>query len=500
MLDFDLLSVQEARNLLQKAREAQKKLTELTQEQIDRIVENMALEAEKHASILAQMATEETGFGNGTDKTTKNLFAAKEVYAAIKDMKTVGIIGIDEDKQVWEIAEPVGVIAGVVPSTNPTSTIIFKSLIAVKSRNAIVFSPHPSALKCSLEAAKIMAKAAEEAGAPENIIQCMEYPSLSGTNELMSHKITDLILATGGPGMVKAAYSSGKPAYGVGPGNVPVYIHTSADLDQAARYIVESKSFDYGTICASEQAIVVEREIKHAFIDKLKKYGAYLLSETEKERVESVILVGGTLNPKIVGKSPQAIGKMVGLSFPTDVRVLIGEEKEIGKDIPFAIEKLSPILALYTVDGWEEGCDVCIRLLEVGGLGHTLGIHCQDHEIIKAFALKKPASRIVVNSGTTFGGIGATTGIFPSLTLGCGSYGNNITSDNIGPQHLMNVKRVAFGIKEMNNNTKSTSFESIKETNTSEIEKNASADQGSNLTISREEITAIVKRILAEIK
>ncbi len=261
------------------------------------------------------MAAEETGFGNETDKTIKNIFAAKEVYAAIKDMKTVGIIGTDENKQVWEIAEPVGVIAGVIPSTNPTSTIIFKSLIAVKSRNAIVFSPHPSALKCSLEAAKIMAKAAKEAGAPENIIQCMEYPSLPGTRELMSHKLTDVILATGGPAMVKAAYSSGKPAYGVGPGNVPVYVHTSADLDQAARHIIESKSFDYGTICASEQAVVVEREIKQDFIDKLKKYGAYLLSEMEKERIESILLTGGTLNPKIVGKSPQAIGKMAGLFF-----------------------------------------------------------------------------------------------------------------------------------------------------------------------------------------
>ncbi|OQO98774.1 acetaldehyde dehydrogenase (acetylating) [Geobacillus sp. 44B] len=500
MADFDLLSVQEARNLLQRAREAQKKLAELSQEQIDRIVENMALEAEKHASFLARMATEETGFGNETDKTTKNLFAAKEVYAAIKDMKTVGIIGIDENKQVWEIAEPVGVIAGVVPSTNPTSTIIFKSLIAVKARNAIVFSPHPSALKCSLEAAKIMAKAAQDAGAPKNIIQCMEYPSLPGTRELMSHKLTDVILATGGPGMVKAAYSSGKPAYGVGPGNVPVYVHTSADLDQAARHIIESKAFDYGTICASEQAVVVEREIKQAFMDKLKKYGAYLLSETEKERVESIILTEGSLNPKIVGKSPQAIGKMAGLSFPTEVKVLVGEEKEIGKNIPFAIEKLSPILALYTVDGWEEGCDVCIRLLETGGLGHTLGIHCQDHAVIKAFALKQPASRIVVNSGTTFGGIGATTGIFPSLTLGCGSYGNNITSDNIGPQHLMNVKRVAFGIREMNNTTKSETLQSVKITDVSETGKNVSIDQGGNLTISREEITEIVKRILAEMK
>ncbi|MGG3921838.1 acetaldehyde dehydrogenase (acetylating) [Geobacillus thermodenitrificans] len=500
MTDLDLLSIQEARNLLQKAKEAQKKLAELPQDQIDRIVECMALKAEKHASFLARMATEETGFGNETDKTTKNLFAAKEVYTAIKDMKTVGIISVDENKQVWEIVEPVGVIAGIIPSTNPTSTIIFKSLIAVKARNAIVFSPHPSALKCSLETAKIMANAAQEAGAPKEIIQCMEYPSLPGTKELMSHKLTDMILATGGPGMVKSAYSSGKPAYGVGPGNVPVYVHTSANLDQAAQHIIESKSFGYGTICASEQAVVVEREIKQAFIDKLKKYGAYLLSKTEKEKVESIILTGGTLNSKIVGKSPQAIGKMVGLSFPKDVKVLVGEEEKIGKDVPFAVEKLSPILALYTVDGWEEGCDVCTRLLEIGGLGHTFGIHCKDHAVINAFALKQPASRIIVNSGTTFGGIGATTAIFPSLTLGCGSYGNNITSDNIGAQHLMNVKRVAFGIREMNYAAKNEIVQSTEMTDFSGIEKKISMDQGGNFTISREEIAEIVKRILADMK
>ncbi|MBB5323089.1 acetaldehyde dehydrogenase (acetylating) [Anoxybacillus tepidamans] len=489
ILDFDLLSVQEARNLLQKAKEAQKKLVKLNQEQVDRIVKNMALKAEKDARRLAKIATEETGFGNEFDKMTKNLFAAKEVYEAIKDMKTVGIINIDDQKQVWEIAEPVGIIAGIVPSTNPTSTIIFKSLIAIKSRNAIVFSPHPSALKCSLEAAKIMAKAAEEAGAPANVIQCMEHPSLPGTNELMSHSITDLILATGGPGMVKAAYSCGKPAYGVGPGNVPVYVHESANLESAAQSIVKSKSFDYGTICASEQAVIVDKKIKQAFIHQLQKHGAYLLSETEKAKVASVILRGGSLNSRIVGKSPRAIGEMVGLSFPENIKVLIGEEKEIGKNIPFAVEKLSPILALYTVENWEEGCDVSIQLLEVGGLGHTLGIHSQDREVIKAFALKKPASRIIVNSGTTFGGIGATTGIFPSLTLGCGSYGNNITSDNIGPQHLLNIKRVAFGIREMN-------AEHVQPSKTIEEENKIL----SNIAINQEEIVKIVKRILEEIK
>ncbi|MGJ7913019.1 acetaldehyde dehydrogenase (acetylating) [Neobacillus sp. LXY-1] len=448
-LDQDLLSIQEVRCRLDQAAKAQEKLEQLSQDEIDLIVKRMSEAAVANAEQLAQMAVEETGFGNVKDKRSKNLFAAEQVYEAIKDLKTVGIISEDRVKKVWEVAEPVGVIAGILPSTNPTSTIIFKSLIAVKARNAIVFSPHPSALNCCLEAARVMSQAAIAAGAPNEAIQCLETPTMEASKELMTHKLTDLILATGGPGMVKSAYSSGKPAYGVGPGNVPVYVHKSSNLQKAAKQIVESKSFDYGTICASEQAVVIDEDVKDVFLQELEKYGAYRLNASEKERLSGLILKNYSLNVQIVGKSPTKLAELAGFSVPSTTRILVGEEVDVGKNIPFSLEKLSPILAIYTVKDWEEGCALCLKLLEVGGLGHTLGIHVADEGIIREFALKKPAGRIVVNSGTTFGGIGATTGIFPSLTLGCGTYGNNITSDNIGPQHLMNIKRVAFGIREM---------------------------------------------------
>jgi acetaldehyde dehydrogenase (acetylating) len=480
-LDLDLLSIQEVRNKLQLAKEGQEKLEEFSQTQIDRIVEKMCDEATKSAVLLAELAVAETGFGNVSDKETKNLFAAVNVYEAIKDMKTVGIIHQDEKSTVWEVAEPVGVIAGIIPSTNPTSTIIFKSLISIKARNAIVFSPHPSALNCCLKAAKIMHDAAVSAGAPPNLIQCLENPSPEAAKELMTHKKTNLILATGGPGLVKAAYSSGKPAYGVGPGNVPVYVHRSADVTRAARHIIESKSFDYGTICASEQAVVVDREVKESLVQQLRKNGAYFLLPSEKERFAQLIMKDNGLNPKSVGKSAEVLGELAGVSVPKGTKVLVAEEAEISKTTPFAIEKLSPLLALYTVDNWRDGCEICMKLLAAGGLGHTLGIHAEEDEVIRAFALKKPASRIVVNSGTTFGGIGATTGIFPSMTLGCGTFGNNITSDNIGPQHLMNIKRVAFGIREMKQDTK-------------QVEGNH------ELEISEEEITKIVMQIISQLK
>ncbi|WP_083979347.1 acetaldehyde dehydrogenase (acetylating) [Bacillus alveayuensis] len=447
--DIDLQSIQEVRDYLEQAKSAQKIIEKMTQSEIDRIVESMVDAAREEAERLAVMAVEETGFGNVPDKMVKNLFAANDVYNAIKDMKTVGVIRRDEQNRVWEVAHPVGIVAGIVPSTNPTSTAIFKALIAVKARNAIIFSPHPSAAKCTAEAAKIMQEAAERAGAPKGLISCITQPTLPATNELMRHKLTDVILATGGISMVKAAYSSGKPAYGVGPGNVPIYIHESADISTAVRKIMESKTFDNGTICASEQALVVDQSIKERVVSEFKEQGTYFLNEEEKQKVASIIMVNGALNAKIVGKSPQVIAEMAGIEIPSDTKLLIAEETNVGKEYPFSIEKLSPILAFYTVKDWHEGSDICVKLLELGGLGHTLGIHAEDEKIIEAFAIDKPVARIIINSGTTFGGIGATTAIQPSLTLGCGSFGNNITSDNIGPQHLLNIKRVAYGIREM---------------------------------------------------
>ncbi|TCP31547.1 acetaldehyde dehydrogenase [Scopulibacillus darangshiensis] len=484
MLDKDLSSVQEVRSFLKTAHTAQKKLEKMTQNQIDRLIQTMSDAAKNHAYTLAEMAVYETGYGKAEDKLTKNLFAANTIYDAIKDKKTVGIINRDENNRVWEIAQPVGVIAGIVPSTNPTSTVIFKALIAVKAGNAIVFSPHPSAAKCTSETAKILQQAASQAGAPDGLITCVTQPSLAAANELMTHQLTNVILATGGSGMVKAAYSSGKPAYGVGPGNVPVYIHSSADVQRAVHHIVESKTFDNGTICSSEQAIVVDKKIKRKVKEEFKRKGVYFLDDHEKKQVASIILINGSLNPKIVGKSPQAIAEMAGILVPPSAKALIAEEESVGKDYPFSVEKLAPILALYTVENWETANRFCEELLKLGGLGHSMGIHAEDQQIIEKFGLEKHVSRLIVNAGTTFGGIGATTGLQPSMTLGCGSFGNNITSDNIGPQHLMNIKRLAFGIQEM------------------EKEEPAIPRQqsNSNVTISKEEVAQIVKSVLQEMQ
>ncbi|WP_339228975.1 acetaldehyde dehydrogenase (acetylating) [Aeribacillus sp. FSL K6-2833] len=447
--DIDLQSIQEVRNYLEEAKTAQKIMAKMTQSEIDHIVESMVKAAREEAERLAAMAVEETGFGNVPDKTVKNLFAANDVYNSIKDVKTVGIIRRDDENRVWEVAQPVGIVAGIVPSTNPTSTVIFKSLIAVKAGNAIIFSPHPAAAKCTTEAARIMQEAAERAGAPKGLILCITQPTLAATNELMKHKLTDVILATGGPGLVRAAYSSGKPAYGVGPGNVPVYIHESANIEKAVELIIESKTFDYGTICASEQALLVDESIKEKVVAEMTKQGAYFLNEEEKRKVESIILVNGGLNAKIVGKSPQVIAEMAGIEVPSEAKVIVAEETGVGKEYPFSIEKLSPTLAFYTVKDMQAASELAQKLLDAGGLGHTVGIHAEDEKVIEAYTIDKPAGRIIVNAGTTFGAIGATVNVKPSLTLGCGAIGNNVTSDNVTVNHLFNIKRVAFGVRQM---------------------------------------------------
>lgn len=486
-LDVDLQSVQEVRQYLFAAKEAQQQLLNKSQSQIDQIVQSMAETAKTEAGRLAALAVDETGYGRVADKTVKNLFAANEVYQAIKEMKTVGIIHRDEQNRVWEIAQPVGVIAGIVPSTNPTSTVIYKALISVKAGNAIVFSPHPQAAKCTKEAARLMQEAAERAGAPAGLISCITQPTMAASQELMRHACTDVILATGGMAMVKAAYSSGKPAYGVGPGNVPVYIHASADIPAAIRQIMQSKTFDYGTICASEQSLVVDKTIKRKVVAELKRQGAYFLDDHETKRVAAIIMKDGGLNAAIVGKSPQAIAELAGILVPEDAKLLMAEETGIGREYPYSIEKLAPILTLYTATDSQEASSICQRLLALGGLGHTLGIHCQDTQAIEAFVLDKPASRIVVNTGTTFGGIGATTGILPSLTLGCGSLGNNVSSDNIGPQHLFNIKRVAFGLREM-------------KLDEADRVTPAVATAPAAQAISREEIADIIKSVLLELQ
>lgn len=449
-LDKDLRSIQEVRDLIKKAKEAQAKLAAMTQEQIDAIVKAVADAGYANREKLAKMANEETGFGRWQDKIIKNAFASKQVYDSIKDMKTVGILKDDQAHKVMEVAVPVGVIAGLIPSTNPTSTVIYKALIALKAGNSIVFSPHPNALKCILETVKVISEAAVQAGCPEGAIGVMSVPTIQGTDQLMKHKDVALILATGGTAMVKAAYSSGTPAIGVGPGNGPAFIEKSANIPLAVKRIMDSKTFDNGTICASEQSVVVEACSKEAVVAEFKKQGAYFLTKEQSAQLGKFIMrANGTMNPQIVGRSVDHIAKLANLDIPAGTRVLIAEETQVGPKVPYSREKLAPILAFYTEDNWEAACERCIEILHGEGAGHTMVIHSENEEIVRQFALKKPVSRLLVNTPGTLGGIGATTAIAPALTLGCGAVGGSSTSDNISPLNLMNIRRVAYGLREM---------------------------------------------------
>jgi acetaldehyde dehydrogenase (acetylating) len=442
-IDKDLTSVQQARDLVAAAYSAQKIFGTFSQERVDAIVDAMARAALADKDRLGKLAVEETGYGLPKDKAEKNRFAAEDIHNFFRSLKTVGII--NETENLIEIADPRGVVCGIVPSTNPTSTAIFKVLIALKSRNGIVLSPHPSASGCINETVRVMREAAESAGAPSGLIGCLSVSTLQGTEELMKHKLTAVILATGGIGLVRAAYSSGKPAFGVGPGNVPVLVERSADLNKAIADILASKTFDYGTICASEQAVVVESVIDKQARAQFLAQGAHFCSPEETAKLETLIMLPTRgLNPKVVGKSPQVIAQMAGFTVAPDVRCLLVEPRGVGRDHPLSIEKLSPVLAYYTADSWQSGSDLCDAILHFGGMGHTIGIHSQNREIIKQFGLRQPASRIVVNTPTTQGAIGLTTNLPPSMTLGCGSWGGNVTSDNVSPLHLMDIKRIAF--------------------------------------------------------
>lgn len=444
-VDYDLRSIQEARDLVSLGSKAAKELASFTEEQIDRILVNMVKVAQENNVKLAQMAVEETGFGKVVDKTYKNHLGSTLTYEAIKNMKTIGIIEEDPVNQVISIAEPMGLVLGIIPSTNPTSTTMFKALIAIKGRNSIVFSPHPSALKCTLEAANLMRQAAVDAGAPANIINCVTLPSMNSTNEMMKNDKVDIIIATGGPGLVKAAYSSGKPALGVGAGNTPAYIERTADVAKAVQDIVLSKTFDNGTICASEQAVVVEECIRDEVIAEFKRRGAYFMTEEECKKVCNVIFINGhTMNGKLVGRDASVIAQAAGISIPQGTTILIGEQCGVGKDYPLSYEKLLPVLGFYTVKDWKEACNICIGLLQ-NGIGHTLSLHTRNKDIVREFSVK-PASRILVNTGSSQGGTGASTGLIPSFTLGCGTWGGSSTTENVSPMHLLNIKKVAYGI------------------------------------------------------
>ena len=449
-LDKDLASLQEMRTLVRNAKAAQKEYAKLPQEKIDQVTLALARRMEKESRELARLAVEETGYGNVPDKTVKNLFASKILYESIKDMKTVGFIKEDPERKIYEIGIPVGVIAGLVPSTNPTSTAIYKSIISLKAGNAVVLSPHPAAKNCILAAVNGMRQVLVEEGVPEDLISCISIPTMEATDGLMKHEDVNLILATGGSAMVKAAYSSGTPALGVGPGNVPVFVERTADIELAAKRIVQGKAFDNGVICASEQAIVVEGCIFERTLEELKKQGCYFLTASEKALVDKVIqLPHGALNAKIVGKTAVEIADMAGLKVPAETKVLLAEETGVGRAYPFSREKLSPLLALYVEPDWQRACEKCIEILEYGGEGHSLGIHSNNEKIIREFALKKPASRILVNSSTTHGAIGATTNLAPAMTLGCGAVGGSATSDNITPMHLIDIRRMAYGVREV---------------------------------------------------
>lgn len=449
-LDRDLQSIQEVRDLVANAKKAQKELSKLSQEQIDRIICEIAKDCAANAQTLAKMAVEETGFGVWEDKVLKNLLGSTITYDYCKNMKTVGIIKEDNGDGIIEVGVPMGVVAALIPSTNPTSTTMYKSIISIKAGNAIVISPHPNAKNCILETVRIIQAAAKRAGAPDNVVQSIALTTIEATNTLLKHRDIGVILATGGEAMVRAAYSSGNPAIGVGPGNGPAYIEKTADIPMAVKRIFDSKTFDNGTICASEQSIVAEHCIKDKVVAEVKRQGGYFLNEEESLKVSRFILrANGTMNPKIVGKSAQVIAEMAGISIPEGTRVLVSEQTEVSKTNPYSREKLCPILAFYTENNWEEACERCMEILYNEGVGHTMTIHSQDKNVIREFALQKPVSRLLVNTPGALGGVGATTNLAPALTLGCGAVGGSATSDNITPLNLINIRRVAFGAKEL---------------------------------------------------
>ncbi len=444
-MDKDLASIQEARDLVAAAHAAWQAWSHASQEQVDRVCAAMAEAGYQASERLGRLAQEETGYGVALHKKLKNQFGSRNVWESIRDVKTVGVIRHDPARRLYEIAWPMGVVAALVPSTNPTSTAFFKCLIAVKARDAIVVAPHPAAQRCTFDAVETMRLAAEGAGAPPGLISCLEQISLPGTQELMSHRHTAVILATGGTAMVRAAHSTGKPAYGVGPGNVPVYVDRSADVDKAARYIVASKAFDYSTICATEQSVVADRPISARLLERMRAEGAYLCDPAETDLLRRALFhPDGSINTAVVGKSPQFVAGYAGFAIPADRRILLVPLARVGRDEPLSHEKLTTVLGWYVVDGWEQGCDTSIDIINTGGRGHTQIIHANDEKVIMAFGLEKPVFRILVNTMGTLGAIGLTAGVMPSMTLGSGGVGGAITGDNITAAHLINVKRLAY--------------------------------------------------------
>jgi acetaldehyde dehydrogenase (acetylating) len=449
-LDRDLASIQEARRLLEAASRAQAAWAFSTQEDTDRVCEAMARAAAANAEHLARLARDETGMGRYEDKVLKNRFAAEDVWRAYRPLRTRGILRVFPDARVKELAIPMGVVAAVTPSTNPTSTAIYKAIIAVKAGNAIVFSPHPRATGCVVETVRILSEAARAAGAPPGLVGCMRTVTLEGTHELMRHALTAVILATGGAALVRAAYSAGKPAFGVGPGNVPAIIERTADVEKAVADIVTGKSFDNGLLCSAENSIICDAPLEHAVLGRLPENRAYVCSAEEKRRLERTLAPGGRLDTSLAGQDAPLIARRAGFEVPPDTRVLVVRLERVGRDVePLSIEKLSPVLGFYVEDGWRACCERAIQILELGGLGHSLAIHSMDEAVIEAFFREKPAFRILVNTVAAMGATGYTTGLAPAMTLGPGAPGGSITSDNVTPLHLINIKRLAYEVRSM---------------------------------------------------
>lgn len=449
-IDNDLLSIQEARILVENAREAQKLLAAFPQEKLDEIVECMALEARKHAHELAEMSCEETEYGKCEDKYVKNIFICDFLKNKLRGMRCVGIIGEDKQNRTIDIGVPTGVIAALPPATNPVSTTIYKTLIAIKSGNAIVFSPHPRAKKTIGKALDIMISAAQECGLPAGAISYLHTLTHGGTVELMNHKDTSLILITGVPKMLKEAHVSGKPVIYGGAGNGPAFIERSADIKKAVSDIIASRTFDNGIVSASEQSIVADGCIAQDIRRELKNSGAYFMSEQESQLVGSLLFYSdGSANPDIIGKSAVELARRAGICVPSDTKVLISEQKYVSSDNPYARQKLCPVLAFFVEDDWMHACEKCIELLLSEGRGHTLVIHSNNEDVIRLFALKKPVSRVLVNTPGTFGGMGATTNLFPAMTLCSGAAGGGVTSDNVSPMNLINIRKVGFGVRQI---------------------------------------------------
>ncbi|MCG8608197.1 aldehyde dehydrogenase family protein [bacterium] len=447
-LDRDLTTLQEVRNLCSSAKKAQRLFKEFSQEKVDSVVAALAEAGYNASEKLAKAAVSETGYGNVPDKTKKNHFCTRDLFESIRKVRTVGIISEDRKNKILEIAEPMGVVAAIIPTTNPTSTAMFKTMISLKAGNGIVISPHPRAVRCIEETTKVMQDAARTAGAPEGLIGVITRPTLQATNELMRHRDIDVILATGGSGLVRAAYSAGKPAYGVGPGNVPAYVDRSADYKKAIADLVAGKTFDYGTLCSSEQAIIVDAPLRSHVIECLQNHGAYFMNPDEINKLAAVLVTPDfRVNAEMVGKPAKVLAKQAGFQISDDIQVLVGELDGVGKAYPLSAEKLSPTFVFYVVNGWEEGIRRSVEILEFGGQGHTAAVHAKNDEVIRQFGLQVPAFRVVVNSPASIGAVGYTNELMPSMTLGCGSYGGNITSDNITARHLMNIKRVAYETK-----------------------------------------------------